>query len=96
MNPRDWMTDEEYAKYMERVKRSHILAERDTKRRSTKGRFDLRIEDHKSAGVHVLTHHFHWVLHNLVIHPIIAVCPFTWAFKLHDWSSSKLNRYDLK
>jgi hypothetical protein len=81
-------TNEEYLAMREKNLRRWEM------KKSTKGRFLLRIEDHKSAGVHVLTHHFHWVLHNLVIHPIIAVCPFTWAFSLHDWSSKKLNRYD--
>jgi hypothetical protein len=32
-----------------------------------------------------------WVIHNAVAHPLIAVFPQRWAFKLHDYTSHKMH-----
>lgn len=38
-----------------------------------------------------LRHHFWWLLHNLLSHPLLGVYPFLWCIWLHDWTSMHLN-----
>jgi hypothetical protein len=38
-----------------------------------------------------LQHRFHWLLHNIPIHILIGLFPCKTTFKLHDWSSDRLN-----
>ena len=55
------------------------------------GRFHKRIEKFKNRPFPYAQHYFWWIFHNCVAHMLIGVCPVSWTFKLHDWTSKKLN-----
>lgn len=61
--------------------------------KTSAGRFKLRIQEHfVDKGKSVWLHHFWWVVHNAVAHPLIAVLPVAmWTFKFHDYTSDKIN-----
>lgn len=68
---------------------------------TSRGRFNSRVEAFKQDGKAFprTRHHGHWLLHNLVVHPLIAVFPVTFLLELHGLSSRWLNfrteyRYD--
>lgn len=33
---------------------------------------------------------FWWFVHNAVAHPLLAIGPFEWAMRFHDWTATKL------
>lgn len=57
------------------------------------GRYEKRIEKFKAAGASFprLQHYAWWLLHNLLAHGFLALCPCKWSFAFHDWSSVRLN-----
>ena len=66
----------------------------DDPRRTAFGRYEDRKEDWEDlTNKHWswrIRHHFWWVLHNSMIHPIIGILPFKIFMDIHDWSSKKL------
>ncbi len=62
-------------------------------------RFLERVENFKSRrkqiGMRTIlpiwTHHWWWMVHNGVAHPLIAVLPVEPAFRFHDYTSDKIN-----
>lgn len=38
-------------------------------------------------------HHFWWLTHNCVVHPLIGLLPFEACFRLHDYTSDRLNEW---
>jgi hypothetical protein len=46
---------------------------------------------HKGKRLPKLQHHVWWLLHNCLAHPAIGFIPCRWTFKLHDWTSHRLN-----
>ena len=40
-----------------------------------------------------LTHKLHWLLHNVIIHPLLGILPCKATIRFHDLSSKALNRY---
>lgn len=71
---------------------------------TTEGRFYERIKIWKDYSVgypvtHLrppfrfprLRHAFHWFLHNVPVHFLLGICPCRLTFKIHDWSSERLN-----
>jgi hypothetical protein len=56
------------------------------------GRFGWRIEKWKAATGSALPHHFWWLVHNCVAHPMIGVMPVRHTFAFHDYTSKKINR----
>lgn len=67
--------------------------------RSTQGRFEDRVEhfeenraQHGRRTILPKTiHHFWWVVHNAVAHPLIAIAPVKPFFAFHDYTSDKIN-----
>ena len=59
-------------------------------------RFTKRQEWWKQTGKSfpLVRHHFWWVLHNVVSHPLLGVFPFQWTVDFHDWTSKHLNVRD--
>lgn len=58
---------------------------------TARGRFKLRIKNHRDQGVSVLRHHFWWFVHNCIAHILIGVCPVNVFFRFHDYTSRKIN-----
>lgn len=56
------------------------------------GRFGWRIEKWKRETGWALPHHFWWVVHNCIAHPMIGVVPVRPTFAFHDYTSKKINR----
>lgn len=73
--------------------------ERFEKLKTSHGRFEDRIDHFKenraSAGLKTILprtlHHFWWLMHNGVAHPLIAVAPVKPFFDFHDYTSDKIN-----
>ena len=57
------------------------------------GRYEMRKARWKKSGVVFprLRHHFWWVLHNVVAHPLLAY-PTSLGLWFHDWTSMHLNQ----
>ena len=47
---------------------------------------------HKDVKLPRVQHHLWWLMHNCVAHPAIGFVPCRWTFKLHDWTSHRLNQ----
>lgn len=62
------------------------------------GRFAARIEKFRKYGSRapLLSHYCEWLFHNMVAHGLLAIAPCRWTFRLHDWSSRRLNAEHLK
>lgn len=60
-------------------------------------RFHQRISRFATPDLPLWMHHFWWVVHNCVAHPVIGVVPLVSerakpaAFKFHDYTSRKIN-----
>lgn len=54
-------------------------------------RFHKRIERFRQRGIPVVYHHFWWLTHNAVAHPLIAILPIKPLFDFHDYTSGKIN-----
>ncbi len=55
---------------------------------TAKGRYKLRRGKHSSW----VTHQFHWLLHNCVVHPLLGIYPSKITTRMHQQSSDWLNR----
>lgn len=57
------------------------------------GRYEARIRKFRDARkrLPVVQHKFWWVFHNCVAHMLLGISPCQWSFRLHDWTSRKLN-----
>jgi hypothetical protein len=40
-----------------------------------------------------IVHHFWWVLHNCIVHPLVGILPFPPLFALHDLTSDMLDTW---
>ena len=64
---------------------------------TSEDRFYQRISRFASRSTPVWMHHFWWMTHNCVAHPIIGVVPLVserggdLAFRFHDFTSRKIN-----
>lgn len=60
---------------------------------TSRGRFYSRLERWKKDGKAFprTRHHVQWLIHNCVVHPLIAVAPVTFLLELHELSSRWLN-----
>lgn len=36
-------------------------------------------------------HHFWWVTHNCIVHPLVGILPIKPMFKIHDFTSNRLD-----
>ena len=54
-------------------------------------RYRNRIKVFETNGTPVLIHHWWWIVHNCVAHPLIGFFPFKRFFDFHDWTSQKIN-----
>lgn len=54
-------------------------------------RFHERIRVFEEANKPKAKHHFWWLVHNAIAHPLIALMPIRTFFKFHDWTSHKIN-----
>lgn len=63
--------------------------------RTSYGRYHDRIEGWKIFNPRTgwLRHHFWWMIHNIPVHVLIGLFPFKPLFMLHDWTSSRLGKY---
>lgn len=41
----------------------------------------------------LLAHHFWWLTHNCIAHPLLAFAPKKLSVRFHDWTAKYLNRY---
>lgn len=59
----------------------------------SEGRYAKRIEKFVLRGDRFprLKHYAWWLLHNLIAHGALALCPCRFTFRFHDWTSIKLN-----
>lgn len=46
---------------------------------------------HRTPSIPALKHHFWWLLHNCVAHPLIGIYPSTTTVRFHDYTSRWLN-----
>jgi hypothetical protein len=57
-------------------------------------RYPTRVKKHLDLyGISAL-HHWWWVVHNCVSHPMIGILPIKPFFEFHDWTSKKINAGD--
>lgn len=55
-------------------------------------RFHERIRVFREeADKPTIIHHFWWVVHNCISHPLIGIMPIKIFFQFHDWTSRKIN-----
>lgn len=59
-------------------------------------RFPARVQNFRDSGRSVVTHHFWWLVHNCVTHPLIGVMPIKPFFDFHDYTSRKINGTDVQ
>ncbi|HEV8658919.1 MAG TPA: hypothetical protein VGS96_09825 [Thermoanaerobaculia bacterium] len=57
-------------------------------------RFHARVETYDARRMSRISHHFWWLVHNCVAHPLIGVAPLKSFFDFHDWTSKKINGED--
>lgn len=57
------------------------------------GRFRQRVDNWMAVDHGYVTHHFWWLLHNCVSHPVLGLVPCQKTVDFHDWSSDKLNQH---
>jgi hypothetical protein len=62
--------------------------------KTAEGRYYHRLRDFLSDGKPYprARHHAQWLLHNVVVHPLVGVFPGSVTTKLHDLSSAWLNK----
>lgn len=60
----------------------------------SRDRFHERVARHKDLRASTALHHFWWVVHNCVSHPLIGIAPVKPFFDFHDWTSHKINLTD--
>ena len=67
--------------------------EEDAEMLGSYGRFHVRLNKFKyyHDSFPKARHHFWWVFHNCIAHPLIGIMPTKKTFALHDWTSKKLN-----
>lgn len=54
-------------------------------------RFVERIDRFRDLKRSTAIHHFWWLVHNCVAHPMIGLAPIKPSFRFHDWTSRKIN-----
>lgn len=54
-------------------------------------RFDARVALFRRLHRSTAIHHFWWLVHNCVAHPMIGLAPVKPSFRFHDWTSRKIN-----
>lgn len=54
-------------------------------------RFEKRKEVFKQQEEPLYKHHFWWLVHNCIAHPLIGFFPCKKTFDFHDWTSIKIN-----
>lgn len=59
------------------------------------GRFNKRVIEWNESSNGYLRHHFWWMVHNCVAHPILGLVPCKKTVDFHDWTSENLNTYAL-
>lgn len=54
-------------------------------------RFHQRLDVFDQKKKPRLVHHFWWIVHNCLAHPMIGIIPIKSFFDFHDWTSRKIN-----
>jgi hypothetical protein len=54
-------------------------------------RFKARVKEFKKKQIPVLLHHYWWLVHNCIAHPLIGIAPCKNTFDFHDYTSRKIN-----
>jgi hypothetical protein len=80
-----WKYDEEEEKVVEK---EELPSSDET---GAEERYQSRIEVFKKDDKPVYKHHYWWLLHNCIAHPLIGVLPCKSTFDFHDWTSKKIN-----
>lgn len=67
--------------------------QQEARKLGSQGRYYKRIEKFKASGKSWprTRHQFWWVFHNCVAHTLLGLFPCQWTFRLHDWTSVRLN-----
>jgi len=83
-----WMKEDQ-----ERMNRGHEIPIEypDSDESGSEARFHSRIDTFRVGKKPVFKHHFWWLVHNAVAHPLIGFFPSTRTFDFHDWTSKKIN-----